>query len=129
MALFSVPMSLTECELPLPKGYISNAILSNDSCGTFENLWLLESDPGQKFKITLFNFTPLNSSSSSSVSACNVLAHVKEATGVYWNRHVCDSINRVTEVFTSAGNKLEVSLQSRLLGRNPNIYLLHYASE
>ena len=92
-------------------GQISSLVTRQSGCGSIDNPWLIQADPGQRLNFTLYDFSLYNRKSAiddvTSDSVCMVYAIIKESTG---SETICGGRSRVSHVFTSKTPTVEVRL-------------------
>lgn len=117
----SSPQPLQPPSPPLQAGYMSSYVTARSAgCGTVERPWPLRADPGQRIRLTLFDFTlaptrSTNADGSPSTAAetvCLVYAVATEPTAGGQARTVCGGrgAQRGEQVMVSSGNAVNVRL-------------------
>lgn len=118
------------------EGYVSSYVTQQTSCGTTESPWLLRAKVGQKINVSLIDFTSLSlgmsssggSGTSGASDVCVVYATIRDGNGQL-TQTVCGGIGkRLSHVFTSVSNSLEVRLVGKLQqSKAEGYFLLKYA--
>ena len=120
-----VPVALTNVKA---EGYLSSFVTQQTGCGNTESPWLLKVGQGQTINITLIDFTSTNSEYPlENDHLCNVYATIKDGNGAVTHT-VCGGRGRkVTPVFMSVTNNVEIKIASKLApAKNDGQYLLKY---
>ena len=121
----TVPVTLSTDKA---EGYLSSFITQQTGCGNAENPWLLRVGHGQRINITLIDFTSANSEYQSIYhQLCNIYATIKDGNGAVTHT-VCGGRGRkVTPVFISVTNNVEVKITSKSNQmKNDGHFLLKY---
>ena len=94
-------------------GYLSSHVTQSSGAGSVDCPWTIEVGQGQTMRLTLLDFSSLTSDDSiTNSNQCNVYATIKErSAGV--SETVCGSSKRITTIYTSVTNQVEIRLVPR----------------
>ena len=109
-------------KLSLPEAYLASITSVDDrnGCGTAQCPWLIEVQPGQKIKVTMYVF-----SVEQHTSSCLRYGTIKEdAAGS--DKKICSGREKVVEVYESVSNAIEIHVISAPAIENRGHFLLHY---
>jgi hypothetical protein len=108
------------------EGYISSVIAEESSCGQNDlRPWVITVAEGQQVNITLYDFSSnISAASDTYPQVCKVYATIRESDDRSATT-VCGYIGRVTPMYVSTGNQVQIRLMRSQLGTKPR-YLLHY---
>ncbi|KAK2165656.1 hypothetical protein LSH36_47g06036 [Paralvinella palmiformis] len=105
----------TESDLSVTgsEGYLSNLVTQETGCGSIQNPWRVTVQRGQTIRIRLLDFAVSKRRQGLySYAQCQIYGEIKErlASGLR-NITVCGATKREHVVYTSVGNRLEISLK------------------
>ena len=114
------------------EGYISSFVTQQTDCGDSDNPWLLTTDIGQIINITLIDFaSPTSGEYEEKGHSCVVYATIREENGAVTSTVCGGQGRRVSAVFLSASNSVEIRLASKIIqqGSGERHFLLKYTSK
>ena len=96
-----------------PSGYISNYITEGSGIGATHCPWRLSVAPGQRINFTLFDFFTWTEdgfySSHPGSDACTTVGIIREE-GRTKEIRTCHQFHRISQIFTSSSNTVDVEL-------------------
>ena len=103
-------------------GYLSSHVTETSGAGSVDCPWNVRAELGQRIKLTLLDFSGLTGKNPTS-QQCNVYATIKEPTaGV--SETVCGTRERVTIIYTSDSNQVQVRLVPR--GKDNKAFVIRH---
>lgn len=115
-------------------GYLASDVTRESGCGGVDCPWHIRVPPGQAIELTLYNFATRSKSAITSLSpTCRVVATVRDvsslsggaAAAASRTSDVCAGAERISQVFRSASNVVEL----RIISRPQEYYVIHYQRE
>ena len=118
----------TPIKLTNPEGYLSSAVALRTECGFHTAPWVLQAKPGQQIQISFVEFNTseahYNSAAASSLD-CKERAFLMDMPAGRKIK-ICPRPTRVSDVYTSVNNTLEVTIPRRSVIDDNNHFLIHY---
>ncbi|ELU00788.1 hypothetical protein CAPTEDRAFT_220546 [Capitella teleta] len=110
------------------EGFISSLVAEESSCGKNDlRPWIITVDKGQQINVTLYDFSPNASLAPDHFpQVCKVYATIRETEDSRSSATtVCGYMGRITPMYLSATNQIQIRLMSSASGNKPK-YLLRY---
>ena len=114
------------------EGYIASSVTKSTGCGDASRPWMLTAGVGQRINITLIDFANSESSDRSDASyECVVYATIQDGDGGITHTVCGGGQKRVTPVFLSSSNAIEIRLVGKSIQKNNNEgqFLLKYTGK
>ncbi len=93
---------------PTQNGYISSLVARESSCGSVTNPWLIQTQPGQRINLTLYDFALHSRQAGGQGSVCMVHATIREVEPSGHSATVCSGKSRVSHAWISSANRVEI---------------------
>ena len=106
--------------LTSPTGYISNTVTKDTQCGSLASPWILRALPGQRFNISLLDFTDRDHAAQSGCYRYALIYDVLNAK----RTTVCGGMGGDKHIYSSMGNVIRIGIMNGGLARKP--FLLKY---